>query len=97
MSAPEPWPLRQETLLVDCNVFRVHRDRAASPRTGTEHEFYRLEAGAWVNVAVTDVAASTVTSTDNAVEDTSPDQPTNDAPTSGVAVNVTTEPCTYDD
>ncbi len=50
MSAPEPWPLVSEHRLQDCRVFRVHRDRASSPRDGSEHDFYRLEAGDWVNV-----------------------------------------------
>ena len=47
---PPPWTLVDSTPLADCAVFRVSRDRARSPRSGEEHDFYRLEAGDWVNV-----------------------------------------------
>ena len=47
---PPPWTLVDSTPLADCAVFRVSRDRARSPRSGAEHDFYRLEAGDWVNV-----------------------------------------------
>jgi len=47
---PPPWRLVESTPLADCKVFQVSRDRARSPRTGDEHDFYRLEAGDWVNV-----------------------------------------------
>ena len=50
MNAPRPWPLVDETLLEDCRVFRLTRDRARSPRTDEVHTFYRLEASDWVNV-----------------------------------------------
>ncbi len=48
--APPPWSLVDSTPLVDCAVFQVSRDRARSPRTGREYDFYRLEASDWVNV-----------------------------------------------
>jgi len=47
---PLPWALVESSPLVDCVVFQVARDRACSPRTGREHDFYRIEATDWVNV-----------------------------------------------
>lgn len=49
-NAPLPWPLVSSTPVADCTVFRVERDRAQSPRTGREHDFFRIDAGDWVNV-----------------------------------------------
>lgn len=50
MSHPKPWPLLHEETLQDCRVFRVGRTRARSPRTGDEHDFYRIDSSDWVNV-----------------------------------------------
>ena len=41
--------LRSETV-ADCRVFRVRRDVSLSPHGGTEHDFYVLEAGDWINI-----------------------------------------------
>ena len=50
MSHPEPWPLIEEETLQDCRVFRVGRARTRAPRTGEEHDFYRIDSADWVNV-----------------------------------------------
>jgi ADP-ribose diphosphatase len=44
------WELLDSRQLHDYRFFRVRSDRARSPRTQAEHEFYVLEMGAWVNV-----------------------------------------------
>jgi ADP-ribose pyrophosphatase len=36
--------------VADCRVFRVRRDKSVDPRTGSEHDFYCIEAPDWVNV-----------------------------------------------
>ena len=41
--------LRSETV-ADCRVFRVRRDVSLSPHAQTEHDFFVLEAGDWINV-----------------------------------------------
>ena len=38
------------TPVADYGIFRVRRDRCASPRTEREHDFWVLETGDWVNV-----------------------------------------------
>ncbi len=52
---PEPWETVAHEKLQDCRVFEVYRKISRSPRTGREHDFYRIEAAEWVNVvALTD-------------------------------------------
>jgi 8-oxo-dGTP pyrophosphatase MutT (NUDIX family) len=36
--------------LQECRVFDVYRTTARSPVTGESHDFFRIEAGEWVNV-----------------------------------------------
>ncbi len=50
MANPSVWPEVESEFLQDCRVFRVHRSRARSPRTGAEHDFYRIDAADWVNI-----------------------------------------------
>ncbi len=47
---PKPWPLVESTVEKDYRVFTLRRDRAVSPRTGAEHDFFVLESRDWVNV-----------------------------------------------
>lgn len=44
------WELLESEELQDARVFRLHRARARSPRSGEAHTFFRLEAPDWVNV-----------------------------------------------
>lgn len=49
-AAPLGWEPRGSEQLADCRVFRVRRDRSASPRDRSEHDFYVIEAPDWINV-----------------------------------------------
>lgn len=44
----------------DCRVFRVQRTLARSPEDGATHPFWRIEAGAWVNVVPVTAAGEIV-------------------------------------
>lgn len=50
MSHPRPWPVLLREPLQHCKVFDVSRLRARSPRDGSEHDFYTIDAADWVNV-----------------------------------------------
>jgi 8-oxo-dGTP pyrophosphatase MutT (NUDIX family) len=53
MSRPvkiRPWRRLDTEMVYTCRVFSLRRDRSVSPRTGTEHDFFVLDAGDWVNV-----------------------------------------------
>lgn len=45
-----PWQKVGSRPLGDYRIFRVHADRAVSPRTGGEHEFFVIDCADWVNV-----------------------------------------------
>jgi ADP-ribose pyrophosphatase len=45
-----PWRRVRSEQVADCRVFRVRRDTAVSPRAGSEHSFYVIESGDWINV-----------------------------------------------
>ena len=47
---PPPWETVAHEKLQDCRVFEVYRKTSRSPRTGNDHDFFRIEASAWVNV-----------------------------------------------
>jgi ADP-ribose pyrophosphatase len=47
---PRPWHVVADDHLQHCKVFDVHRATMASPKTGENHPFYRIESPAWVNV-----------------------------------------------
>jgi len=47
---PRRWTTLDTEPLQDCRVFSVHRIRARSPRTGSEHDFYGIDSSDWVNV-----------------------------------------------
>ena len=47
---PEHWSEVTREHLHDCRVFTVSRSRARSPRTGGEHDFFRIDAEDWVNI-----------------------------------------------
>jgi 8-oxo-dGTP pyrophosphatase MutT (NUDIX family) len=44
------WRRVRSERVADCRVFRVRRDVSVNPREGTEHDFYVVEAGDWINV-----------------------------------------------
>lgn len=47
---PQKWPVVESTIEKDYRIFHLRRDRAVSPRTGAEHDFFILETRDWVNV-----------------------------------------------
>jgi len=47
---PKPWDLISSMRDSAYRVFNLRTDRARSPRTGREHNFFVLESGSWVNV-----------------------------------------------
>ena len=47
---PPSWETVSHTKLQDCRVFEVYRKTSRSPRTGRDHDFYRIESSEWVNV-----------------------------------------------
>jgi len=50
MSRPPSWtPVEIETLQ-ECRIFDLLRERSRSPRDGEIYDFFRIEAGDWVNV-----------------------------------------------
>ncbi len=46
----KPWETLSSRAAGDYRIFRVREDRARSPRSGAEHDFYVIEAPDWVNV-----------------------------------------------
>ncbi len=46
----EPWPILHSESLGDFRIFQLRRDRRRSPRTGSEHDFFIMQAPDWVNV-----------------------------------------------
>ena len=50
MSGPRRWTPLATELLQECAVFTVSRTRTRSPKDGSEHDFYRIDATDWVNV-----------------------------------------------
>jgi 8-oxo-dGTP pyrophosphatase MutT (NUDIX family) len=49
-TGPATWTVVGTERLQSCKVFEVSRAVSRSPRTGELHPFYRIDAGAWVNV-----------------------------------------------
>lgn len=47
---PKPWPIIESRRNGIYRVFSLRTDRARSPRTGREHDFFILETPAWINV-----------------------------------------------
>jgi 8-oxo-dGTP pyrophosphatase MutT (NUDIX family) len=47
---PKEWPLVSTETLLSLRVFELKRNRARSPRTGAEHDFYVLSGRDWCNV-----------------------------------------------
>ena len=47
---PKPWKVISSTKDRSYKVFSLRTDRAVSPRTGLEHDFFILESSSWVNV-----------------------------------------------
>lgn len=47
---PKPWRAVDSETLQDCKVFTVGRIRSECPRTGSHHDFFRIDSGDWVNV-----------------------------------------------
>jgi 8-oxo-dGTP pyrophosphatase MutT (NUDIX family) len=50
MGSPRPWTVVDTEAVQDCTIFRVHRDRARSPRSGDVHLWWRIAAAPWCNV-----------------------------------------------
>jgi ADP-ribose pyrophosphatase len=50
MKSPLPWKLISSRHNAAFRIFNLRTDRAISPRTNEEHEFYILESTDWVNV-----------------------------------------------
>jgi len=48
--AVSPWKIISSKMEKSFKIFSVRTDRALSPRTGREHDFYVLESSDWVNV-----------------------------------------------
>lgn len=46
----KPWDVISSTRNRSYSIFSFRTDRAHSPRTGQEHDFYVLESNPWVNV-----------------------------------------------
>ena len=46
----KPWKLVSSTIEKSFRIFDLRIDRAVSPRTGREHEFYVFESKEWVNI-----------------------------------------------
>jgi 8-oxo-dGTP pyrophosphatase MutT (NUDIX family) len=50
MAGPRRWTPLETEFLQDCDVFRVSRTAARSPRTGRRHVFHRIDSVDWVNI-----------------------------------------------
>lgn len=48
--SPRPWKVISSTRDSSYRIFSIRTDKAQSPRTGKEHDFYILESSSWVNV-----------------------------------------------
>lgn len=48
--APKPWRVISSKQDKSYRVFSLRTDRAVSPRTGLEHNFFILESSSWVNI-----------------------------------------------
>lgn len=46
----KPWQRLDTEMVYTCRVFSLRRDRSRSPRTGSDHDFFILDACDWVNV-----------------------------------------------
>lgn len=44
------WQRARSEIIADCRVFQVRRDLSISPRDGSQHNFYVLEAPDWINI-----------------------------------------------
>jgi 8-oxo-dGTP pyrophosphatase MutT (NUDIX family) len=44
------WRRQSSEIIADCRVFRVRRDVSVSPHKGSEHDFFVLESGDWINI-----------------------------------------------
>jgi ADP-ribose pyrophosphatase len=47
---PKPWKLISSERGKSYRIFDLRTDRACSPRTGQEHDFYVIESSSWVNI-----------------------------------------------
>jgi len=46
----KPWERIRTTELADCRIFTLYEAHAVSPDTASEHSFYYIQTGDWVNV-----------------------------------------------
>jgi len=44
------WKRLSAEQVADCRVFKVRRDHTVSPRDGSEHDFFCIEAPDWINI-----------------------------------------------
>jgi ADP-ribose pyrophosphatase len=44
------WKRLRAEQVADCRVFKVRRDLCLSPRDGSQHDFYCIEAPDWINI-----------------------------------------------
>jgi ADP-ribose pyrophosphatase len=44
------WKRFHQEQVADCRVFKVRRDLSISPRDGSEHDFFCIEAPDWINI-----------------------------------------------
>jgi len=44
------WKRLSTEQVADCRVFKVRRDLSVSPRDGSEHDFFCIEASDWINI-----------------------------------------------
>lgn len=47
---PPPWTLVSSKCDKSYRIFDLRTDRACSPRTGEEHDFFVIESSSWVNI-----------------------------------------------
>ena len=48
--SPKPWKVISSRRDKSYRVFSLRTDRAVSPRTGQDHDFFILESSSWVNI-----------------------------------------------
>lgn len=50
MTKPKPWVTQRSKPAGDFRIFTIRQDFKASPRTGSNHDFYVIDCVDWVNV-----------------------------------------------
>lgn len=47
---PQPWESKGSKTELENRIFKIKTEKFVSPKTGKEHDFFRLEAGGWINI-----------------------------------------------